>query len=512
MRATTVDEPGFDEDFLRPDLELEVSSAIDASMDRDGGAGRRNLLPDRAPEPPQQTPTFQFDLWHDAWDTTRSPWLGVGLGRISRDLEAGLIGWPVEYRNELYDIAWTYFLSCTHESMWSKQSIDPSRAASPLDVAFGWEPEDFVISESLQMRNAWVYLNAAVWARWAEQNPPAGTFVLDPSTAATGDQTLLTRLRQTHSADAWWAGAPAAGHGCYWDRDNQANVVLYNAEVLAVLDRNGGRLTQLFCRVAGRPVSVSGTNKAYQFLDVGAPQIDCDGQRLQNTVYTPNHGYIATDVIQSRPRLGTKLDQRAQHPEPTWLPDNFNAYACTVLPGTATVECRYEVAPGPAGTPFWDDLAAAECVVDGKNLRSGQPGIIWHDESPAFRKTITLSGRTLHIRYVDTQPGHLVANEFSVDLLDLLQGGDPQVRSVGSTTATITGAADLAVTITLGAGCAFSTEAGQVRGPGTRVLTEDVQIVGSGVRLRLFDRAPRLSAGPQEMQNPSILRCSFSLG
>ena len=74
-----------------------------------------------------------------------------------------------------------------------------------------------------------------------------------------------------------------------------------------VIDRNGGRITHLFSMVEGRPVSVSGTFKAYQFLDLdwdSEAGVKSDGIVLQNTVYTPNHAYVACDVTASQGTIG----------------------------------------------------------------------------------------------------------------------------------------------------------------------------------------------------------------
>jgi hypothetical protein len=45
--------------------------------------------------------------------------------------------------------------------MWSKQPLEDGK---PNDDRRIWEPEDFVISESLRQCGAWVYLNASIWA------------------------------------------------------------------------------------------------------------------------------------------------------------------------------------------------------------------------------------------------------------------------------------------------------------------------------------------------------------
>jgi len=454
-----------------------VASAIDATMDPYGASRQRY----------PGGPWIHFEDWYAAWRSTGAPWLGRTLGSISEQLEADLVAWPEADRNELYDLAWLYFLSCTHESMWSKQPVEQG-ATNVLDHPFRWEPEDFSISESLQIRNAWVYLNAAVWAQWAAGQPAAGNFVLDPGTLDDPGQAgpLLPLLRAAGTAGPWWdAGQPG---GLHWDHDNLANTILYNRDVLVVLDRNGGRVTQLFCRPGGRPVSVSGTNKAYQFLTVGPPQVACDGQRVQNTVFTANHAYLATDVVQAQPRPGRYTDQRnPAGMNPTWLPDNLNAYVCTGRvasgpgpeAGAAVVEAAYVPTPETDRPPdtvlSWEEDVAPHCRTDGERLRAGLPGVVWHD-SAGFTKSISLDGRRLQVRYTGTPVGHLVANEFSVDLLDLLRGGEPQRRVVGPNRATITSATGLVVTVTLGEGCRFTADTRRTNGPGSRVLTEDVRI------------------------------------
>ena len=42
------------------------------------------------------------------------------------------------------------------------------------------------------------------------------------------------------------------------------------------------------------PRTVSGTFKSYQYRDPAG--VECDGHVLQNTVWTPNHRYLGSDV------------------------------------------------------------------------------------------------------------------------------------------------------------------------------------------------------------------------
>ena len=63
--------------------------------------------------------------------------------------------------DELLLLARLYFLMCLHESQWSKRPrIEPGHDG--FDHC-----ENFVAAESLQLRNAHVYLAARHWARWA---------------------------------------------------------------------------------------------------------------------------------------------------------------------------------------------------------------------------------------------------------------------------------------------------------------------------------------------------------
>ncbi|MFP5283248.1 MAG: hypothetical protein ACLGIF_07340, partial [Actinomycetes bacterium] len=89
-----------------------------------------------------------FDTWYQWWAETRSDWLDLPLRSISDRLEDALLRWPREHRNEMYDLAWMAFLAGTHESMWSKQVIDSRINEDPDPIR---EPEDFVVSESIQL-------------------------------------------------------------------------------------------------------------------------------------------------------------------------------------------------------------------------------------------------------------------------------------------------------------------------------------------------------------------------
>ncbi len=89
-------------------------------------------------------------------------WFGENLRAISDRAERALAARPG--KNQLDELARLYLAMCLHESQWSKRARD--RLSS--------EAEDFVIAESLQLRNLHVYLNAAIWADWAQTPAAAG--------------------------------------------------------------------------------------------------------------------------------------------------------------------------------------------------------------------------------------------------------------------------------------------------------------------------------------------------
>ena len=80
----------------------------------------------------------------------------------------------------------------------------------------------------------------------------------------------------------------------HWDGDPDPTIALYNPQALVVVDRNGGRVTHAFILRDGVPRTVSGTFKSYQYRDPAG--VECDGHVLQNTVWTPNHRYLGSDV------------------------------------------------------------------------------------------------------------------------------------------------------------------------------------------------------------------------
>jgi hypothetical protein len=477
VRAWTVDEKGFDPTLYQPRTPITVSSAICPSVDP-GGVESID----------KQGNTIHFNTWYQQWAQLAPLWFGRPLGAMSDALEADLIDWPQNSRNELYELAWMYFLACTHESMWSKQPLNPDPNKDPNPST----PEDFVVSESIQQRNAWVYLNASLWATWARSAAADDSMYVIDSTAGHAGP-LLSPLRQRHSADAYWQDPPT-GDAAYWDHDCLPTIVLYNRRALVVVDRNGGRITHIFCRPEGTgvPISVSGTLKAYQFLTPevdGSPQRACDGVKLQNTVFAPNHAYVGTDVDQAMWVEGTYIDPRFGS-QPGWYPDNFDAYDCDVRSDGAgpIVTCRYGPAQGEQPIyPITADQFDCVCKKDGLARRTGQPGIVWHNGED-FHKTIRLDGTRIEIRYSGVRPGHVVANEFTVDLRRAVLCGVGQRRTTSSSnrSAMVENDEGLRVSLLLGANCDFAPAQQTVAASGDgatsydglhRVLTDDVRLV-----------------------------------
>jgi hypothetical protein len=487
VRAWTVDEDGFDPTLYRQNEPITVTSAICPSVDPLGVESFD-----------QQGNQIHFNTWYQWWASTASTWLGCSLRELSDSLEDQLVAWPERYRNGMYELAWMYFLACTHESMWSQQPL-----TNPNGDRQAWPPEDFVISESIQQRHAWVYLNASIWAHWSDGQPSADdsrTYVIGGSDAGQSELSggpLLGLVREQGSADPYWPSDHSVDQrGAYWDHDCLRTIVLYNRRSLVVIDRNGGRITNIFCRVDGRAISVSGTIKSHQFLTPGPiDQIPADGMRLQNTVFTPNHCYVASDVDQAAWLPGTYVDSRQpDQPQLAWYPDNFNAYDCAVdTSGDApVVTCRYgpPVGDQPTGpiTPAQFDAA---CQVDGAARRAGQPGIVWHSGTE-FRKTVRLVDDRIEIRYAGVAPGHAVSNEFTVDLERAVLDGIGQRRTAdpSGVRVTVDSTAGFRVAVELHENCVFAAEQLPLTVPSDngqpgrsesynalrRVLTEDLRV------------------------------------
>ena len=431
-----------------------------------------------------------FDTWYAAWAKKEAAWLGESLFAITQRAEKA-----IECRltsggrsdDELIVLARLYFLMCLHESQWSKRPrIDPPGIGNA-------DPEDFVVAESIQLRNAHVYLDASFWADWvaavARGTEQAGAY-RDRGPVITDVATFAGKVFAASGGVPAWSRGELVG--LQWDHDPLANVVLYNEQALVVIDRNGGRITHVFTMVAGRPVSVSGTHKAYQSLELDWSSfagVESDGLVLQNTVHTPNHAYVACDVDASRATTG---DSPTPGEVYGWgYPDNFNAYEVTgdaSGPGDAAEVTLTYGSGEDTATPT--SIAGLETALaaDRAAKVAGAAGIVLHDveEFGRFRKTVRLVGRTVEVEYEDTRPGHRVANEFCVDLLRSALHGRRQTPAVADDhrSATVTNADNLVVRLELGEGCEFTAAKRTATARPTaesmrlhRVMTDNLELV-----------------------------------
>jgi hypothetical protein len=392
---------------------------------------------------------LHFDQWHAAWRDFQASWLGRSLGDLSNDLEGQLVNWSGP-KGELFELAWLYFLMCTHESFWNKEPLEcPEHINDHRGVL---EPEDFVIAQSLEQRHAWVYLNASFWANWAAGAVSSGPF-LDSGQ-------VLTDIQAAGTARSLIAGGQ---DGLFWDHDLLQNVVLYNDQVLLIMDRNGGCIANIFVRQDGTPLSMSGHFKAFQYLDTTRhtrvdPGTISDGEVFQNTVLTPNHVYVGSDLNQAKPLLGTYWDPRARPgPQQDWYyPNNFNEYAYT--PSGTTAVFRYQASATVPPSQL-TRTTFADCCVDDRTRRvAGNQGLVWHDApTPEFTKSIRLQDRTVHIGYANVPAGHVVGNEFCLDLFTSVLEGIRQRKQVAADRQSITlrGPRKSAVTVRPGRNCQF---------------------------------------------------------
>lgn len=400
---------------------------------------------------------IHFDAWYDNWKNFHSFWLNQSMEEISQSMEYAIIDWPKEYRNRLYSLAQMTFSMYLHESQWNKQPLESIGGLNANQRRDVFEPEDFVIAATLQLRNAQVYLNASVWADWALNEDNDITYLND------GPIINLIQSIQYESytdRDERYKGKLILRDPLQWDRDVLQNVILYNRQVLIVMDRNGGRITHLFTIQKNIPRCVSGTFKCYQFLTgekVTGENITCDGEVFQNTVYTPNHAYIASDVKQSRGIIGKKYNPKTgvEKDLDCYYPDNFNAYGYNRV-DEKTVEWFYEkTESAPA---FNIDQFRSLLKQDREAKLRGETGVVFHPH-PAFRKQITLSGRTVNIQYFDTTPDHVVANEFTIDLYDSIMFGKRNHRKLlNNNLIEISNDDGVSIRLELGSNCIFSQD------------------------------------------------------
>jgi hypothetical protein len=241
--------------------------------------------------------------------------------------------------------------------------------------------------------------------------------------------------------------------------------------------------------------------------------VGCDGQAIQNTVFGPNHAYIATDVAQAHWERGINRDERTpERDQPCWYPDNFNAYQCAAVDAPVpTVTCQLQPATGSA--PLDPDLFNAACELDGAARRRGEPGIVCHANEPAtlISKTFTLQDNVIGVRYDNVPAGHVVTNEFCVDLENSVLCGNQQRKSVTGGAVTLTNAG-AAVTVTLISGCQFDVCATHVPAAGVSAPRDWGAAPGADRRpanrlpgrwfVRVTDR-PAVAAAPLAAPHPA---------
>lgn len=456
---------------------IDMVTAIDPVLDR-GGMTSIDRYNQR----------FHFDAWYDNWKRFPACWIGTTFEEMSQAAEYAVIDWPSEYQNDFYELAKMCFAMGLHESQWNKQPLEEFDNLYPNDRLDVVEPEDFVISATLQIRNTHVYLAASAWAAWATKQPKSNrkTYVNQGPLVE-----MLEAVTYAKAPGREKLGGKIFPSGLYLDKDLLENVVLYNRQVLAVIDRNGGRVTHLFAMPdpenggPRRPVCVSGTPKAWQFLTAD-PTTDesfvCDGEVLQNTVYTPNHAFIACDVKQAVGTLGSKYNPKTgirPAEQVRWYPDNFNEYQVAIESGKGAVQLRYErTSPGRSMdlTSFRDHLER-----DRAERASGKPGIVFHP-FPSFSKRIALEGRRLTIEYFDTEAGHVVANELCGDVYRALLHGETNRRTCSERSIVVHNHQGGRATVTLpDAGCVFTPET--LEGEGNRrlhrVMTDCIEVMAS---------------------------------
>ena len=425
---------------------------------------------------------MHFDTWYERWTSWRSPWLDQPLGQISRTVEDALVDarGNADLDAELVGLAWMTFLGLNHEMYWNKEALEGGLVDQRLGVL---SPEDFVIAASLHLGLTRLYLCAARWAK------------LTPTLAAE------TRVSSGPLVDDLRNSGLAGGDGLHWDGDLLPNDLLYNDRVLVVLDRNGGRAIAVFARIAdGRAVCVSGTPKAFQWTQPDPerpvdPWLTCDGNVLENSVLTPNHVYVASDLRESAPRVGWHHEDRARQVSPQrWLyADTFDEYTALLNAAEGTITYGYAAPSGPQPVGMVGaDLFESACRQDhDARTGNGADRVIWHRDDLGFRKTIGLDGGRIRVTYEGAPAGHRVGNEFCVDVHTALTGGGFQGRSVDSRgrRVTFTGARGGAVTIAPRRGSRLSApsvveDADEARARGLsvdflklhRVLTDAVEI------------------------------------
>jgi hypothetical protein len=179
----------------------------------------------------------------------------------------------------------------------------------------------------------------------------------------------------------------------------------------------------------------------------------------------------------------SRLGRSGRNPQRPWsYPDNFNVYEDGGIGGDGGRSVRFRYRNRKPHPSFMDMANLTGYLEQDRRARqgSGEPAVCWGDPALDFGKTVTLDGRTLTVSYSGAPSGHLVANEFCVDLWAGMMEGAQLRRDIAA------GAGSVSldrhtVTVRPGPGCRFSDDTTTVdpsgRPPGKRVLTDRLDIV-----------------------------------
>ena len=202
---------------------------------------------------------------------------------------------------------------------------------------------------------------------------------------------------------------------------------------------------------------------------------------------TPNHAYLACDVEASH---GAR-EARAPTPPSTGSTPTTSTPTASSRRVTdhhrRSLSSTARVPSDPPPTTLAELQALLERDRERKLADGPDAGVIFHDTARfgTFRKTIQLDGDAVRVRYTDVTQGHVVANEFCVDLWSAALRGTTQTRSIAADRRSImlTNGTP-AVEVTLGSGCVFSKATLAPLIPPTsetlrlhRVMTDTLEIV-----------------------------------
>jgi hypothetical protein len=238
------------------------------------------------------------------------------------------------------------------------------------------------IAGATPISSARPFLNAARWAHLAGRRQ-------DPC---------------THVDEGWLLEDLPDRH---WGGDVLPTVLMYNADVLLVLDRNGGRISHAFCRTGGRAFCLTGA---------GAGTDDA-GSRAEL------RGAVADTALARHLPESTGGEQPRTGPVVPLEMNPFDEYQGAIS-GSDAFSFRYQEGTEPAPGMLSDTALAAIRARDrsARVAGTGTP-VVWHDPAHVgFRKTIRLRNRTVWVGYEGVQPGHVVGNVLCVHLAAALEG------------------------------------------------------------------------------------------